>query len=110
MTRTRFRRSPCALSLWEGADVTGPFEPSAWPDCFKTMKAPAVPNMKVMWYLTGRFSVMGKVECIDVNSFPFQIGRRHGLPLSLSYATVSGLHAEILCEDGYLQIRDAGST
>jgi EAL domain-containing protein (putative c-di-GMP-specific phosphodiesterase class I) len=74
------------------------------------MKAPAVPNMKVMWYLTGRMSVMGKVESIDLTAFPFQIGRRHGLPLSLSYATVSGLHAEILCEEGYLHIRDAGST
>jgi EAL domain-containing protein (putative c-di-GMP-specific phosphodiesterase class I) len=74
------------------------------------MKAPVAPNLKVMWYLTGRLSVMGKVETIDVAAFPFQVGRRHGLPLSLSYATVSGLHAEIVSEDGYLHIRDAGST
>ena len=74
------------------------------------MKPVAPPAMKVTWYLTGRLSVMGKVESIDVTTLPFQIGRRHGLPLSLSYATVSGLHAEIKIEDGYLQIRDAGST
>ena len=66
--------------------------------------------MKVTWYLTGRLSNMGKVESIDVTTVPFQIGRRHGLPLSLSYATVSSTHAEIKIEDGYLQIRDAGST
>jgi EAL domain-containing protein (putative c-di-GMP-specific phosphodiesterase class I) len=74
------------------------------------IKAPAAPSMKVTWYLTGRLSCMGKVESIDVTSFPFQVGRRHGLPLSLSYATVSGLHAEIVVQDGYLHIRDAGST
>ncbi|QDU30549.1 Phytochrome-like protein cph2 [Anatilimnocola aggregata] len=75
------------------------------------IKSPAIPNsMKVTWFLTGRLSVMGKVESIDVTSFPFQIGRRHGLPLSLSYATVSGVHAEIIFEEGYLHIRDAGST
>src|SRR5688572_10820446 len=75
-----------------------------------TMKSVAPPTMKVTWYLTGRLSNMGKVESIDVTTVPFQIGRRHGLPLSLSYATVSSTHAEIKIEDGYLQIRDAGST
>jgi len=74
------------------------------------IKTAAVSTSKVTWYLTGRMSVMGKVESIDVTAFPFQIGRRHGLPLSLSYATVSGVHAEVLCEEGYLYIRDAGST
>lgn len=74
------------------------------------MQAVAAPGLKVTWLLTGRLGVMGKVECIDVTGVPFQVGRRHGLPLSLSYATVSSLHAEILMEEGYLHIRDAGST
>jgi len=41
---------------------------------------------------------------------PFRVGRREGLDLCLTSNNVSGLHAEILEEDGELWLRDLNST
>ena len=42
--------------------------------------------------------------------FPFQVGRRPDLSLSLTFPTISGLHAEIRSESGSLILEDMGST
>lgn len=49
----------------------------------------------VAWKLNGKLSANGSVEEIDLAVFPFQIGRRPGLSLAISFATVSSAHAEI---------------
>lgn len=47
---------------------------------------------------------------VVLNSFPFQVGRKSGLPLTLQCRTVSKVHAEFVQQDGGLWLRDLQST
>ena len=63
---------------------------------------------------TNRFLVDQNDDGVSVGSVPivapFRVGRREGFDLCLSSPTVSGLHAEILEEDGELWLYDLNST
>jgi len=73
---------------------------------------PEHPEMSpLLWSLTGRLHESDPIMSVDVNSNPFQIGRRSDLSLSLQRSTISGKHAEVMeHEDHTLWIRDLGST
>lgn len=62
------------------------------------------------WALTGRFGAGMESRVIPVTPLPFTIGRRPDASLTLSRPTVSGLHAELVCRDNQLYVRDYGST
>ena len=62
------------------------------------------------WCLTGRTMESSAIQNVDIDSTPFQIGRREGLSLSLPRPAVSNLHAEIVTEGDFLSIRDLQST
>lgn len=64
----------------------------------------------VAWKLNGKLSANGNVEEIELAVFPFQIGRRPGLSLAISFATVSSAHAEIDRDGDGVFLRDLGST
>ena len=64
----------------------------------------------VLWFLSGQTAEGEAVRHVPLHSFPFRIGRRTDAGLSLSYKTVSGLHAEIVERGGLLQLHDKGST
>lgn len=62
-----------------------------------------------VWALHGRLVADG-VQCrVDLETFPFQIGRRADLNLTLRSGAVSGVHAVIIESDGLLKIRDLNS-
>jgi len=62
-----------------------------------------------VWALHGRLVADG-VQCrIDMETFPFQIGRRADLNLTLRSGAVSAVHAVISERDGVLWIRDVSS-
>lgn len=62
------------------------------------------------WILSGRTTENGESRDIPIAFFPFRIGRREGLSLTLPRTTVSSIHAEILEVDGFLCVRDMKST
>jgi len=69
----------------------------------------AIPANAV-WFLVGPFDSAEMLRHVPLYAFPFTIGRRQDLHLSLQCKTVSSLHAEI-CEVGSsLVLRDLGST
>jgi len=62
-----------------------------------------------VWALHGRLVADG-VQCrVDIETFPFQIGRRADLNLTLRSGAVSGVHAVINERDNVLWIRDLNS-
>lgn len=62
-----------------------------------------------VWTLHGRLVADG-VQCrVDIETFPFQIGRRADLNLTLRSGAVSGVHAVINERDNVLWIRDLNS-
>ncbi|MBL8848755.1 MAG: FHA domain-containing protein, partial [Planctomycetaceae bacterium] len=62
-----------------------------------------------IWALHGRLVADG-VQCrVDIETLPFQIGRRADLSLTLRSGAISSLHAEITERDGQLWIRDHSS-
>jgi EAL domain-containing protein (putative c-di-GMP-specific phosphodiesterase class I) len=63
-----------------------------------------------VWFLVGPFDSAETVRHLPIYTFPFLIGRRQDLPLSLSCKTVSTVHAEITEVGRKLVIRDLGST
>ena len=69
-----------------------------------------VTSANAVWFLVGPFDCAETVRHLPIYTFPFLIGRRQDLPLSLSYKTVSTLHAEITEVGRSLVIRDLGST
>lgn len=62
-----------------------------------------------LWYLEG-FGDGRRLRRVPILSFPFTIGRRPGLDLSLEAAEISQHHASISASDGRLVLRDLGST
>jgi EAL domain-containing protein (putative c-di-GMP-specific phosphodiesterase class I) len=63
-----------------------------------------------LWFLSGQTSEGEAVRHVPIYSFPFRIGRRTDVSLSLIYKTVSGVHAEIVETSQGLVLRDLGST
>jgi EAL domain-containing protein (putative c-di-GMP-specific phosphodiesterase class I) len=64
---------------------------------------------KKTWFLTTN-SLGGNVEIIELSQFPFRLGRKPDLHLSIPRSTVSSQHAEFFERDGQLWIRDLKST
>jgi EAL domain-containing protein (putative c-di-GMP-specific phosphodiesterase class I) len=63
-----------------------------------------------VWFFSGQVEATEPVRNVGVHAFPFRVGRRADLELSLPIASVSKEHAEIFERDGDLWVRDAGST
>ncbi len=63
-----------------------------------------------LWFLSGQTAEGEAVRHVPIYSFPFRVGRRADISLSLTYRTVSGVHAEILESGSQLVLRDLGST
>jgi EAL domain-containing protein (putative c-di-GMP-specific phosphodiesterase class I) len=74
------------------------------------MPSAPVTSAGTVWFLVGPFDSAETVRHMPIYTFPFQIGRRQDLPLSLACKTVSALHAEIIEVGPALVIRDLGST
>ena len=65
---------------------------------------------QVLWFLEGLSETDGTLRRIPILAFPFHVGRRDGLGLTLSASEVSVVHAEIVLDGGKLFLRDRGST
>lgn len=63
-----------------------------------------------VWLLTGRIAETEAIQDIKIDRSPFRIGRADDLSLTLPYAAVSNVHAEILVEPHSLSLRDLNST
>lgn len=63
-----------------------------------------------VWFLVGPLDQGETVRHVPLYTFPFQVGRRQDLALSLPSKAVSGLHAELFEVAGNLVLRDLGST
>jgi EAL domain-containing protein (putative c-di-GMP-specific phosphodiesterase class I) len=63
-----------------------------------------------VWHLFGKVSEEETPRQIVLNQFPFQVGRRPDVTLTLNFPTTSGLHAEINMESDVLHLTDLGST
>jgi EAL domain-containing protein (putative c-di-GMP-specific phosphodiesterase class I) len=74
------------------------------------MPSSAATKSSAVWFLVGPFDSGETVRHLPLYTFPFVIGRRQDLPLSLSCKTVSSLHAEIIEAGSTLVLRDLGST
>ena len=70
----------------------------------------SVSTASAVWFLVGPFDSAETVRHLPIYTFPFLIGRRQDLPLSLSYTTVSTVHAEITEVGRGLVVRNLGST
>ena len=64
----------------------------------------------VLWFLEGFTEESGPVRRVPILSFPFEIGRRPGLSMTLVSDLISGRHAEISRYGSDLTLRDLGST
>ena len=64
----------------------------------------------VLWFLEGFTEEAGPVRRVPILSFPFEIGRRPGLSMTLVSDLISGRHAEISRYGSELTVRDLGST
>jgi EAL domain-containing protein (putative c-di-GMP-specific phosphodiesterase class I) len=62
------------------------------------------------WFLTGHLTIDGPMQDFDIGGSSFRIGRKSGLDLTLPWAAVSNMHAEILIEQNELSIKDLKST
>ncbi len=67
-------------------------------------------HTQALWFLSGQTSEGEAVRHVPIYSFPFRVGRRGDVSLSLAYRTVSSVHAELFERDSALVLRDLGST
>jgi len=67
-------------------------------------------STQTTWLLTGRVRDGEAPRREEINSFPFRIGRRGDVALSLPFPSISNLHAEIFEQKGNLWVRDLRST
>jgi len=69
------------------------------------------PPAALNWYLDGFTDEDQKRrQQVVLNRFPFQVGRKSGLPLTLDSRTVSKVHAEFLQQSDELWLHDLNST
>ena len=62
------------------------------------------------WFLTGPTRAGEAARHVPIDGYPFIIGRRSGIGLSLWFRTVSNQHAAMWVDQGHLWLRDLGST
>jgi EAL domain-containing protein (putative c-di-GMP-specific phosphodiesterase class I) len=62
------------------------------------------------WFLEGYFGESKALRRYPVSQFPFRMGRQEGLPLTVSTAGISRVHAEFEDRGDHLVLRDLGST
>jgi EAL domain-containing protein (putative c-di-GMP-specific phosphodiesterase class I) len=62
------------------------------------------------WHLSGRAEPQAPVQDIVLSGPSFTIGRRPENSLCLANATVSGCHAELVCRENRLYVKDLSST
>jgi EAL domain-containing protein (putative c-di-GMP-specific phosphodiesterase class I) len=67
-------------------------------------------HTQALWFLCGQTAEGEPVRHLPIYSFPFRVGRRADVGLSLAFKTVSTLHAEIVESGSGLVLRDLGST
>ncbi len=67
------------------------------------------PGDESAWSLVGRIDGT-QSQTIQLRTFPFQVGRRDGLGLTLRSNTISKSHAEFVVERGVLYLCDLNST
>src|SRR5580658_6586539 len=67
-------------------------------------------HTQALWFLCGKTAEGEPVRHLPIYSFPFRVGRRADVGLSLAFKTVSTLHAEIVESGSGLVLRDLGST
>lgn len=63
-----------------------------------------------VWFLEQFHASSGGLTRLEIDRFPFQVGRDVELDLTLRDKSVSRLHAELLLGAGGMQVRDRGST
>ena len=63
-----------------------------------------------VWVMTGRIAETASIQDIKIDKSPFRIGRANDLSLTLPYAAVSNVHAELIVEPHSLSLRDLNST
>ncbi len=61
------------------------------------------------WFLTAKSAEVASLGNISLERYPFRIGRKNGLELTLSLPTVSGNHAVISPLGNRLRLEDLGS-
>ena len=66
-------------------------------------------RVPLRWHLESREDG-GRLSRLSIHHFPFRVGRRPGLELTLPTDSVSKLHAEIYEDGASLRLRDLGST
>ena len=78
------------------------------------MQAQCIPQHDVVadqeWVLSGRPVEGEDSRSFPISTYPFRVGRKSGLSLTLPRSTVSGLHAEFFETEQKLFIRDLAST
>ncbi|QDT11756.1 EAL domain-containing protein [Planctomycetes bacterium K23_9] len=65
---------------------------------------------KDVWFLSGATEPDDTIRHLPIDNCPFVVGRNHGSALKLRFKTVSGQHAAMSVEDGYLFLTDLNST
>ncbi len=73
------------------------------------MAEPAEPTTTA-WILRSLLDGGSRIWSVAITQFPFRIGRRQGLDLTLPGTSVSTHHAELYQRAGELRVRDLGST
>ncbi len=73
-------------------------------------RLPAYRGPAVTWHLSGRAEPQAPVQEILISGPSFTIGRRPENSLCLANGTVSGSHAELICRENRLFIKDLNST
>jgi len=74
------------------------------------VRAEVTRQTQALWFLSGQTSEGEAVRHVPIYSFPFRVGRRADVSLSLAYRTVSSVHAELFERDSALVLHDLGST
>jgi EAL domain-containing protein (putative c-di-GMP-specific phosphodiesterase class I) len=74
------------------------------------MSASSAATSSTVWFLVGPYASTEPARHSPIFTFPFLIGRRPELPLSLSSNQVSSTHAEITEVEHSIVLRDLGST
>jgi len=67
-------------------------------------------SVSTVWFLSGQIRTGEPLRHVPIHGWPFVIGRRPDVTLSLPCQTVSGRHAEIREREGGIAVCDLGST
>ena len=65
-------------------------------------------HTQALWFLCGQMTEGEPVRHVPIYSFPFRVGRRGDVSLSLPFKTISSLHAEIVESGPSLVLREYG--